>query len=165
MQTNIFTEWFDHFIAFAKPTPAKPILLNLDGHSTHTKKIAVIDKARGSNIQILCLPPHCTHRMQPLDVTLMKPLSLYYDEAVRIWLRGHPGRVVTIYQISALFGTAYLRTATARTAVNGFSTTGIAPYNPGVFSDADFAGSEPTDLPLETADETRIEESTRVLHH
>ena len=43
-------------------------------------------------------------RLQPLDVSFMKPLSLYYDESIRIWLRNHPGRVVSIYQIAELFG-------------------------------------------------------------
>lgn len=33
-------------------------------------------------IKALCFPPHCTHRMQPLDVAFMKPLSDFYTEAV-----------------------------------------------------------------------------------
>ena len=32
--------------------------------------------------------------------------------------------------------------------VNGFATTGIVPYNRGVFSGAGFAGTGPTDLPI-----------------
>lgn len=44
------------------------------------------------------------HRMQPLDVSFMKPLSTAYDDAVRQWLRENPGRVVSIYQIAGLFG-------------------------------------------------------------
>ena len=98
-QTALFTDWFRHFIAFAKPSASKPVQLVLDGHATHTKNIELIDLARENNVHIICLPPHCTHRLQPLDVAFMKPLSSYYDEAVRIWLRCHPGRVVTIHQI------------------------------------------------------------------
>ena len=99
---------------------------------------------------IICLPPHCTHRLQPLDVAFMEPLSSYYDEAVKIWLHSHPGRVVTIHQIAALFGGAYLKAAAAITAVNGFRKTGIVPFNPAIFNDADFAGSNPTEIVCDT---------------
>ena len=146
MQTDLFTDWFCHFIAFAKPANNKPVLLVLDGHATHTKNIEVIDLARQHNVHIICLPPQCTHRLQPLDVAFMKHLSSYYDEAVRIWLRSHPGRVVTIHQIAALFDGAYLKAAAAITAVNGFRKTGIVPFNPAIFNDADFAGSNPTQM-------------------
>ena len=71
------------------------------GHAMHTKNIELIDLARENNVHIICLPPHCTHRLQPLDVAFMKPLSSYYDEAVRNWLRCYPGRVVTIHQIES----------------------------------------------------------------
>ena len=152
MQTNLLTDWFRHFIACAKPTAARPVLLMLDGHSTHTKNVELIDLARENNVHIICLPPHCTNRLQPLDVSFMKPLSCYYDEAVRIWLRSHPGRVVTIHQIALLFRGAYLKAATAITAVNGFRKTGIVPFNPAVFNDADFAGSHPTDIANDMGD-------------
>lgn len=31
--------WFDHFLAHARPTADAPVLLILDGHSSHTKNI------------------------------------------------------------------------------------------------------------------------------
>ena len=54
MQTDLFTDWFHHFLAFAKPTKSKPVLLILDGHATHTKNIVLIDLARQSNVHIIC---------------------------------------------------------------------------------------------------------------
>ena len=119
------------------------MLLVHNGHATQTKNIEVIDLARQYNVHINCFPPYCTHGLQPLDVAFMKPLSSYYDEAVRIWLRSHPRRVVTIHQIGTLFGGADLKAAAAITAVNGFRKTGIVPFNPEIFNDADFAGSNP----------------------
>ena len=74
----------------------------------------------------------------------MHPLSQNYDEAMRIWLRNHPGRVVTIHQVASLFGIAYLKSATAQTAVSGFRATGISPFNQAIFTDDDFAAAEPT---------------------
>jgi hypothetical protein len=46
---------------------ARPVLLLLDGHQCHfTAK--VIEAAKQNNIIILCLPPHTTHGLQPLDL-------------------------------------------------------------------------------------------------
>ena len=149
MQTEIFTIWFRHFLAYAKPTEENPVLLILDGHSTHTKNIEVIDLARDNHVEILCLPPHTTHRLQPLDVSFMKPLSTYFDQEVNKWLKNNPGRVVTQFQLGGLFGKAYIRSANMETAVNGFKATGICPYNSEVFPDHEFAPSDVTDIPLD----------------
>lgn len=104
----------------------------MDGHKTHTQNIAVNNKARNHRVTILCLPPHCSHRMQPLDVAFMAPLSTYYSQEVEIFLRNNPGRVVTIYQISKLFGKAHLRAATPTNAINGFEKTGLFPSTSGL---------------------------------
>ena len=119
MQTDLFVDWFKHFLKRSNASLANPTLLILDGHSTHTQNLNLIDLAREHGVQILCLPPHCTHRLQPLDVTFMKPLSLFYDECVRKWLRNHPGRLVSMFQIGALFGEAYVRAATMQNALSG----------------------------------------------
>lgn len=37
MQSDIFVDWFVHFMEYTKPTKEDPVLLILDGHTTHTK--------------------------------------------------------------------------------------------------------------------------------
>ena len=69
----------------------------------------VIDLARVNGVVLLCIPPHCSHKMQPLDVSFTKSLSIYYDQELEKWLRNHPGRVVTIFQVAELFGIAYTK--------------------------------------------------------
>lgn len=145
MQQHIFTEWLRHFISYVKPTKESPVLLILDGHATHTKNIDAIELARDNGVHMLCLRPHCTHRLQPLDVGFMGPLSTFYSQAVQTWLRNHPGRVVTQFQIALLFGSAFERAATMHNAVSAFKKTGIAPFNPNTFTDAEFAPSETTE--------------------
>ena len=149
IQTHIFIDWMKEFIQFSGATKDRKVLLILDGHATHTKSLELIDLARKNGVIMLCLPPHCTHRMQPLDITFMKPLSVYYEQEVKKWLRQNPGRVVTQFQIAQLFGKAYLRSATMITAINGFSTPGIYPLDRNVFSEADFLAAEATDIPYE----------------
>ena len=159
MQSDIFEKWFDHFLQHTHPSPDVSVLLILDGHKTHTSNLEVINKAREQHVSILCLPPHCSHRLQPLDVTLMKPLSTFYSQEVEKWLLNHPGRVVTVEQLPLLFRDAYLRAASALTAVNGFRKTGIWPINRDVFSEADFAAAVPTDVPLNSDSEVATSSS------
>lgn len=130
-----------------KPTKEDPVLLLLDGHSTHRKNIPLITKARDSGIIILSFPPHCTHRLQPLDVSVMGPLSTYYTQEVNAWLRNHPGRVFTQFQLASLFGAAYCKATTVQNAVSGFMKTGICPTNRHIFCESDFVAAETTEIP------------------
>ncbi|CAG4969864.1 unnamed protein product [Parnassius apollo] len=75
IQMQIFTDWFKHFIKHTKPTPESKVLLILDGHYSHTRNIDVIDIARENNVEIVSIPPHTTHKPQPLDNTFMGPLK------------------------------------------------------------------------------------------
>jgi hypothetical protein len=133
IQTDIFTHWFRHFISVTKPTVDDPVSLILDGHYSHTRNLDVITLSRENNVSILCLPPHSSHKIQPLDLAFKKLLSL------ETWLLNNFPRIVTIRQVGKLFRNAYLRTATVETAVNGFRKSGIYPLNRNVFGTHDFA--------------------------
>ncbi|KAJ4452263.1 hypothetical protein ANN_03781 [Periplaneta americana] len=81
-----------------KPTKDDPIILVLDGHYSHTRNVELLELARANGVHIVCLPPHCTHKMQPLDVAFMLPFKTYYAQAIEQWLKQNAGRVVTHYQ-------------------------------------------------------------------
>ncbi|KAG5870310.1 hypothetical protein JTB14_030567 [Gonioctena quinquepunctata] len=149
MQTNIFLQWSDHFLAHAKPSAGDPVLLILDGNSTHSKNLAFIEKARENHTTVVCSPPHCSHKMQPLDVSFMGPFNTFYVRAIEKYLKNNPGRVVTQLQVSRLLGEAFLKAATPTVAMNGFRKCGIVPLNQDVFTEADYVGAECTDVPLQ----------------
>jgi len=145
MQKELFTQWFHHFLKHTHSTIDNPSLLILDGHATYTHNLEVIQLARDTGVTLLCLPPHCSHKLQPLDVSFMKPLSTFYDQECEKWLRQHPGRVITMFQLGAIFGSAYMRAATPLVAENGFKHTGIFPVNRDVFAEHEFAPATVTD--------------------
>ncbi|XP_069670121.1 jerky protein homolog-like [Periplaneta americana] len=142
IQTDIFTEWFRHFLRNVKPTEDDPIVLVLDGNFTHVRNIDVITLARENHVSIVSLPPHSTHKMQPLEASFMGPLKTFYAQEIETWNRNHPGRVVTVYQIAELFGKAYLRAATGEAATNGFRKAGLFPCNRNIFGSQDFPHPE-----------------------
>lgn len=135
IQSHLFTKWFQHFINFTKPSKDDPILLVLDGHYTHTRNIDVINLARENNVIIICLPPHCTHKMQPMDVAFMKPLKAYYSQEIETWLRNNLGRTLSNKYVARLFGMAYEKAAAMTNSVNGFRKTGLFPCNRHIFTD------------------------------
>jgi hypothetical protein len=57
-------------------------LLIFDGHASHIATQA-IQFCIASNIILLCLPPHATHLLQPLDVGVFLPLATAYRKGVQ----------------------------------------------------------------------------------
>ena len=121
-----------------RPAKERPVVLLLDGHYSHTRNIEVIDLSRDIGIVIICLPPHSTQRMQPLDVSFMFSFKTYYGKAVENWLCNHPNRIMTKLQVAGLVNVAYSQSASMSNAVSGFCKTGISPFNPKVSKDEDF---------------------------
>lgn len=143
---DLFLQWLKHFIRHSSPSNEKPVLLimdNLEAHITY----ASVSLAKESGVILLTLPPHTSHRLQPLDKTVYGPLKKYYNDACRAWLLSNPGRRITIYEISQIFGNAYPQAFSAKNILSGFSATGIFPFNRNIFQDSDFSAAEVTDIP------------------
>jgi hypothetical protein len=133
-----FFQWFLHFIKHTKLTKEEPVILVLDGHYSHTSNLEVIALARENNVDIICLPPHCSHKMQPLDKAFMGPLTTFYCQEMEKWLHSHPGQVIIMYQTGKLFGNAYKRAAMDEIVVNGFRATGFFPCDKNILRPYDF---------------------------
>ena len=144
---DLFYKWFeDIFIQSVQPRARKEkTLLILDGHSSHTKNIRLINTAKENNVIIVSLPPHTTHRLQPLDVSVFKSLNSAYNKEVQNWLREHPGQRLTEWDVAPLFYTSFKRAAGVENATNGFRKCGIHPFSPESVAKL----VEKTELPLQ----------------
>ncbi|XP_055523893.1 uncharacterized protein LOC129717770 [Wyeomyia smithii] len=133
------SSWFDHFLSHTRPSVDSPVLLILDGHSTHTRNLQMLEKAKKNFVRIISIPPHTSHKVQPLDVALMGPLKSHYATANGNFLKKNPGKTITAYNVCELVNHAFVKSANMSSAQNGFRATGIYPFNPSVFNDSDFA--------------------------
>lgn len=101
MTTEGFLQWLCFFIGKVRPTAEEPVLLLVDGHASH-KNIEVVELAKNNHIQMLSFPPHCTHKMQPLDRTLMKPFKTAFNKAAEEFIRQNGGSKILLQDISSL---------------------------------------------------------------
>lgn len=93
-----FMKFLKHFARFVQPTVSRKNLLILDNHESHIQ-IEAINFCRENGIVLLTIPPHTSHKLQPLDRTVFGPLKTYYNQAAASWMLMHPARTITIYEI------------------------------------------------------------------
>ena len=66
---ELFKGWFaDHFLKHV--VSANPVLLLLDGHSSHYN-LEALRLTKESGVILFTLVPHTTHEMQPLDTAIL----------------------------------------------------------------------------------------------
>nr|CAD7393524.1 unnamed protein product [Timema cristinae] len=126
----------DHGIPFS--TLQERIKISkMNNHGSHITKEAY-DFCKENFITLLSLPPHSSHRLQPLDVIFYGPLKKAYNKECDLYMKTHANERITVYKVAELFNKAYTHVATLAKGISGFSCTGIFPMNPNVFSDEDF---------------------------
>lgn len=150
MCANLFVLSLDHIIKHTKCSKEHPILLVLDNHESHVN-IDVINKAKENGVIMLTFPPHCSHRLQPLDVSVYASFKSHYNRVCNDWLVSNPGKTITIYCIAELVGQAYPLAVSQKNIISGFQKTGIYPFNSEPFGEEDYLMSAVTDRPLEPA--------------
>jgi len=141
----ILRHYLEHVVKYCRATSADPVLLILDGHSSYTKSLEVLEYASQNG---LSLPPHTTHKLQPLDVSFFKPFNTYYNQYVKRRLRAHPGRPFGGFQVAAAVSEALGKAGTVNVAVNGFKKCGIWPVNEHIFEEHEFQPALTTDRPM-----------------
>jgi hypothetical protein len=110
-------------------------LLIVDGHSSHLN-MKFLDWCDRHKILVCILPPHSTHRLQPLDVSLFAPLSTYYSQEVAGWVADTQG-LTTMSKRSffGLFWPAFTKAFVEENVMSGWAKTGLWPHDPSrVFS-------------------------------
>ena len=120
---------------------ARPLLLLLDGHSSHFQP-ELIQYAKDHDIIVFCLPPHTTHESQPLDASVFRSLKQHWQDVSHTYMQSNPGKLITKYNFSPLLNQAWSKTMTPSTICSGFGGCGVYPFNPNAIDCRLAAGRE-----------------------
>ena len=124
---KLFDLWFrKHFLRYA-PTD-RPLLLLLDGHSSHYCP-DTIKLAAEEGVIVFTIPPHSSHITQPLDKGMYGPLKMAWRQICHEYLAENPGISIGKHNFSSLLSKAWLQSMSPKNAIAGFKTTGVYPPN------------------------------------
>jgi DDE superfamily endonuclease len=105
-------------------------LLIVDDHNSHLN-MEFISYAEQHRIILAILPPHSTHRLQPLDVGLFTPLAHYYTQEIDALLYESQGLThITKRHFWRLFSAAWKKAFCKANIDSAFKATGLKPWNP-----------------------------------
>ena len=124
---KLFTEWLQKLFIPNIPS-TRPVLLLLDGHSSHFNPEASKIAAE-AEIIIFCLPLHTAHVAQPLDVSFLGPLKQHWSKVCHSYMTSNPGKVVTKFQFCSLLNQAWFKAINPATNISGFREVGVCPFN------------------------------------
>ena len=127
-------KWLEHFDTHTKARQVGSYrLLILDGHESHLNQ-GFKDYCLEQKILTLCMPPHSSHILQPLDVVCFSPLKQKYSQRVRDLARR---RVFHINKEGFLpaFRDAFFDVFTEENCRKAFEASGLVPIDAQVVLD------------------------------
>ncbi|KAE9521524.1 hypothetical protein AGLY_018080 [Aphis glycines] len=145
MQGPEFLTFMEHFLNHVRPSLEKKVLVLLDNHESHLY-LPVIDFCKDNGIVLLSFPPHCSHKLQPLDRSVYGPFKKFVNREMDQWMTMHPGSRMTIYDIPQIVAGALPDAVSPRNIMGGFKVSGIWPFDRNIFREDEFAPSLVTDV-------------------
>ena len=159
MNCESFKKVIEHFIKFTNSSMEHQVILILDNHQSHLS-IAALELAKKNGVHIITLPPHTSHKTQPLDRSVFGPMKTYFNSAANSLMLQNTGKNITIYNMASLMNEAWTRAATPGNIMSGFRASGIWPLNEHIFEDHEFLPSDVTDRLLNTEHSPSSTEAT-----
>lgn len=107
------------------------VLVLYDGHRSHFT-ITLIECAIQNYIILFVLPPHCSHLLQPLDVSCFWSVRDSMELSLSFFLKKSAGLAVTRYDVCSIACKVYFSTLSPANVQAAFRKAGIFPFNPSV---------------------------------
>ena len=128
IDTDVFKNFLIHFQMFRKKVDGKKCILFLDGHGSHCG-IEAIEYCIANDIELVCLPPHSSHRIQPLDTHYNKPLKNEWSQQVSKFLANESKVMLTKFEFHKIFNPVWetMLTKGRSLMINAFNHCGLYP--------------------------------------
>jgi DDE superfamily endonuclease len=118
-------------------------LLIMDGHLSHCT-LRFLLYAERNGIVVVCLPPHTTHRLQPLDVGVFNVLGKAWSSEVKA--AGDKGYKITKFNVLSFYSKARNKAFTPANICSSFEKCGIWPFNSSVVTEEELAPADNTTI-------------------
>ncbi len=105
-------------------------LLIMDGHGSHVTAEFILS-CWARQIVPLCLPPHRSHLLQPLDVSCFRSLKHYHSLAVMNTLQQRTLQFDKV-EFLAQFPTIRAHAFRSSNILSAFKSSGLVPFRPHV---------------------------------
>lgn len=142
IDAETFADWFAAaFLPHARRLEGRKVLIG-DNLSSHLSA-DIIKNCEENNVSFVCLPPHSTHLLQPLDVAFFRPMKMAWRKVLFKWKVENPkGGVVPKEIFPKLLKQTLenmndvvkkndpgVSSAIKRDLISGFAATGIFPLD------------------------------------
>jgi hypothetical protein len=127
------TEVFEPWSRRRLPDPTARRMLIMDGHSSHVTA-KVISFCMQNAIDLLIMPPHCSHVLQPLDVSVFAPLKRALGKETDKVARLDSNRIARV-QWTEMYMRAHRTAFSMSNICSGWRAAGLYPLYPDVVLD------------------------------
>ena len=130
----LFLEYGEHFVQYLKEkhllnTHDRHLLL-LDSHKSHLFNLAFMRCMMNNRIEVLCLPPHYTHLLQPLDDAPFASLKRKFQSALIAHNLSTGAKKLTKPEFFRIFIPVYTEAMSMSSVQAGYRNCGIYPVDP-----------------------------------
>jgi len=123
MTTYLFQTWMTHFIRHVTKmyglSQENKHLLVLDGHGSHVT-LEVVLKATIEGIDIITLPSHTSHKLEPLDVNIFKSFKTTFCDR---WTIVNKAKGAQKEDLAEWVASRLKKVLTSPKIIKGFSAT------------------------------------------
>ncbi|XP_064090698.1 uncharacterized protein LOC135204416 [Macrobrachium nipponense] len=143
MTASLFHDWLGNIFEneLVKKNIRRPVLLILDGFLTHLN-LDTLRFAHDKKILIYYLPPYSSLALQPLDVSVFKPLKAEYRRVYNKILGEISSMDMPEQHLPYILLKSIKEVNIPENIISGFRSTGLVPFNHNAIDTSEFATAE-----------------------